>query len=217
MDTVSMLEIKARPGNAVRLMHIQEVVGRVVTLLNDADRELGNTQEAAKSSIARAASILMAEIGPSAAMPARGEGVAPLLPWQASRVREYIERNIAQAIRVSDLSAARVPDRGPLLASVQAEFRSYSACLCATPPGRARLAAHDRKQHALESDRAEVRFQRSGALVQAVQKAHGRHACSLAPRANVTVLSVLKVDAPIRVPRVWRGVGLAAGPLRRIL
>ena len=53
MDTVSMLEIKARPGNAVRLMHIQEVVGRVVTLLNDADRELGQTQEAAKSSIAR--------------------------------------------------------------------------------------------------------------------------------------------------------------------
>ena len=105
MDTVSMLEIKARPGNAVRLMHIREVVGRVVTLLNDADRELGQTQEAAKSSIARAASILMAEIGHSAALPARCEGVAPLLPWQASRVREYIERNIAQGIRVSDLSA----------------------------------------------------------------------------------------------------------------
>src|SRR5579862_433952 len=33
------------------------------------------------------------------------EGAAALLPWQASRVREYIERNIAQAIRVSDLSA----------------------------------------------------------------------------------------------------------------
>jgi AraC family transcriptional regulator len=105
VDTDSMLEIKARPGNPVRLMHIQEVVGRVVTLLNDADRELGQSEEAAKSSIARAASILMAEIGHSAAMPARCEGVAPLLPWQASRVREYIERNIAQAIRVSDLSA----------------------------------------------------------------------------------------------------------------
>ena len=104
MDTVSMLEIKARPGNAVRLMHIQEVVGRVVTLLNDADRELGQTQEAAKSSIARAASILMAEIGRSVALPAPGEGVARLLPWQASRVREYIEINLAQPIKVSDLS-----------------------------------------------------------------------------------------------------------------
>jgi AraC family transcriptional regulator len=105
VDTVSMLEIKARPGNAVRLMHIQEVVGRVVTLLNDADRELGQTQEAAKSSIARAASILMAEIGRSVAPPAPGEGVARLLPWQASRVREYIEINLAQPIKVSDLSA----------------------------------------------------------------------------------------------------------------
>jgi AraC family transcriptional regulator len=104
VDTVSILEIKARPGNAVRLMYIQEVVGRVVTLLNDADRELGQTQEAAKSSIARAASILMAEIGRSAALPAPCEGVARLLPWQASRVREYIERNIAQPIKVSDLS-----------------------------------------------------------------------------------------------------------------
>jgi AraC family transcriptional regulator len=103
VDTV--LEIKARPGNSVRLMHIQEIVGRVVSLLNDADRELGQTQDAAKSSIARATSILMAEIGRSAALPARCEGVAPLLPWQASRVREYIERNIAQGIRVSDLSA----------------------------------------------------------------------------------------------------------------
>lgn len=105
MDTVSILEIKARPGNMVRLMHMREVVGRVVTLLNDADRELGQTQEAAKSSIARAASILMAEIGHSATMPVRCAGAAPLLPWQASRVREYIESNIARAIRVSDLSA----------------------------------------------------------------------------------------------------------------
>jgi len=105
VDTVSMLEIKARPGNGVPLMHIQEVVGRVVTLLNDADRELGQTQESAKSAIARATSILMAEIGHSAALPAPCKSAGALLPWQASRVREYIDRNIAQVIRVSDLSA----------------------------------------------------------------------------------------------------------------
>jgi AraC family transcriptional regulator len=105
VDTVSMLEIKAPTGSSVRLMHIREVVGRVVTLLRAADQELGQTQEAAKSSIARAASILMAEIGHCAAIPPRPEGIAPLLPWQASRVREHIERNIAEAIRVSDLSA----------------------------------------------------------------------------------------------------------------
>jgi AraC-like DNA-binding protein len=105
MDAVSMLEIKARPGNSVRLMHIREVVGRVVSLLEAADRELGQTQDAAKSSIARATSILMAEIGHTAQTLARSNGVAPLFPWQASRVREFIERNIGQAIRVSDLSA----------------------------------------------------------------------------------------------------------------
>jgi AraC family transcriptional regulator len=105
VDTVSMLEIKARPGNAVRLMHIREVVGQVVTLLKAADQELGQTQEAAKSSIARATSMLVAEIGPAELLLPRIEGAAPLLPWQASRVREYVERNLAQAIRVSDLSA----------------------------------------------------------------------------------------------------------------
>jgi AraC family transcriptional regulator len=104
MDTVSMLEIKSRPGNSVRLIQIREVVGRVVTLLQAADLELGQTQEVAKSSIARAASILTAEIGHSQTLP-RTDGGAPLLPWQASRVQEYIERNIAQAIRVSNLSA----------------------------------------------------------------------------------------------------------------
>jgi AraC family transcriptional regulator len=105
VDTVSMLEIKARPGSSVRLMHLQEVVGRVVTLLNDADRELGQTQEVAKSSIARAASILMEEIGPAAPLPARGKDAARLLPWQVRRVREYIETNLARALRVADLSA----------------------------------------------------------------------------------------------------------------
>ncbi len=105
MDTVSMLEIKAQPGNSVRVMHILEVVGRVVTLLQAANQELGQTQGTARSSIARAASILMAEIGPSAPALPRTDGVTALLPWQARRVQEYIEKNIAQVIRVSDLSA----------------------------------------------------------------------------------------------------------------
>ena len=86
-------------------MHIQEVVCRVVTLLEIADRELGQTQEAAKSAITHAASILIAEIGHSAPTRPRTARAGPLLRWQASRVQEYIDRNIAQAIRVSDLSA----------------------------------------------------------------------------------------------------------------
>ncbi len=105
MDTVSILEIKARPGNLVRMMHLREVVGRVVTLLQAADQELGQTQEAAKSSIARATSLLMTEIGHSDVVLPRADGTAPLLPWQAARVRDYIERNLSQGIRVANLSA----------------------------------------------------------------------------------------------------------------
>jgi len=86
-------------------MQIQEVIGRVVTLLETADRELGQTQEVAKTAITRAASILMAEIGHPTRRRPRAGGAPPLLRWQASRVQEYIETNIAQPIRVSDLSA----------------------------------------------------------------------------------------------------------------
>ena len=86
-------------------MQIQEVIGRVVTLLETADRELGQTQEVAKTAITRAASILMAEIGHSTRRRPHAGGATPLLRWQAGRVQEYIETNIAQPIRVSDLSA----------------------------------------------------------------------------------------------------------------
>jgi len=101
-------------------IHIQEVVCRVVTLLEVADRELGQTQEAAKTAITHAASILIAEIGHSAPTRPRTAGAGPLLRWQASRVQEYIERNIAQAIRVSDLSA--------LVSRTEAHFSPGSSC-----------------------------------------------------------------------------------------
>jgi AraC family transcriptional regulator len=104
VDTVSMLEIKIPSAHSVRLVRIREVVGRVLTLLATAERQLGQTQEAAKFSIARASSILLAEIGHSAATPRR-EGVAALLTWQARRVRDHIEQHIGEPIRVCDLSA----------------------------------------------------------------------------------------------------------------
>jgi transcriptional regulator GlxA family with amidase domain len=99
-----MLEIKGPPAHSVRLVNIREVVGRVLTLLAAAERELGQAQEVAKSSIARASSILVAEIGHSAATPRR-EGTSALLPWQARRVQDHIERHIGEPIRVCDLSA----------------------------------------------------------------------------------------------------------------
>lgn len=88
------------PVNTLSLTQIS----RAVALLEAADRELGQTQEAARSSIARAASILLAEIG----HPARPSCIrrnAALLPWQERRVTDYIEEHLGSPIRVSDLGA----------------------------------------------------------------------------------------------------------------
>jgi AraC family transcriptional regulator len=104
LDSVSMTQIKVGTGSSVRLVRMQEVVGRAVALLEAAGRDLGQTQEAARSSIARAASILLAGIGhPAQLSPARG-GTAALLSWQSRRVLDYIEEHLGTPIRVSDLS-----------------------------------------------------------------------------------------------------------------
>jgi AraC family transcriptional regulator len=105
VDIVSMTQIKVGTGRSVRLVHMQEVVGRAVALLEAADRELGQAQEAARFSIARAASILLAGIGhPAHTSSPRGDAAA-LLPWQSRRVLDYIEEHLSTPIRVSDLSA----------------------------------------------------------------------------------------------------------------
>jgi AraC family transcriptional regulator len=105
VDIVSMTEIKVGTGRAVRLVHVQEVVGRAVALLEAADRELGQTQEAARSSIARATSILLAGIGQPAQMSSPRGDAAALLRWQSRRVLDYIQEHLGTPIRVSDLSA----------------------------------------------------------------------------------------------------------------
>jgi AraC family transcriptional regulator len=101
VDSVSLTQIKVGTGPSVRL---QEVVGRAVALLEAAGRELGQTQEAARSSIARAASILRAGIGHPAPPGSPRGGIAALLPWQSRRVLDYIEEHLGTPIRVSDLS-----------------------------------------------------------------------------------------------------------------
>ena len=105
MDIVSMTQIKVGAGRSVRLVQMQEVVGRAVALLKAADRQLGQTQEAARSSIARAASILLAGIGHPAQIRRPQEGAGTLLPRQSRRVLDYIEEHLGTPIRVSDLSA----------------------------------------------------------------------------------------------------------------
>ena len=104
MDIVTLTQIKVGTGPSVRLVRMQEVVGRAVALLEAAGRELGQTQEAARSSIARAASILRAGIGHPAQLSSPRGGTAALLAWQSRRVLDYIEEHLGTPIRVSDLS-----------------------------------------------------------------------------------------------------------------
>lgn len=104
MDPASMTQISAGFGRSVRLIHMQEVVGRAVALLEAADRQLGQTQEAARSSIARAASILLAGISEPAQASSPGGDAGALLPWQSRRILDYIEEHLGKPIRVSELS-----------------------------------------------------------------------------------------------------------------
>jgi AraC family transcriptional regulator len=105
LEVVSTTQLKVGTGRSVRLVHMREMVGRAVALLEAADRELGQTQEAARSSIARAASILLAQVGHPGQMSSPRGGAAALLPWQSRRVLNYIEEHLGTPLRVSDLSA----------------------------------------------------------------------------------------------------------------
>ena len=96
-DTSIRFELVSNGGDQMRA-----VFARVVNLLMGATRELEHSQEAAKSSIHRAASLLQAQMrfegterqGPSQA----------LLAWQMRLVESYIQEHIDQQILVANLS-----------------------------------------------------------------------------------------------------------------
>ena len=87
------------------MIQMREVVGRALALLEAANRQLAPSQLAARSAIARAASILQAGIGHSTPLGGSTDNTGSLLPWQARRVQEYIEENLDKSITVRDLSA----------------------------------------------------------------------------------------------------------------
>lgn len=100
-----MTQIKSCAEPAECHVQMREVVGRALVLLEAADRQLGPAQLAARSSIARAASILQAGIGHPTHANSSVDNTGSLLPWQARRVQEYIEEHLDKSITVSDLSA----------------------------------------------------------------------------------------------------------------
>jgi AraC-like DNA-binding protein len=79
---------------------LRAVFARVVTLLMSATHELDHSQEAARTSIHRAASLLQAQMRYASAE----RQDQALLAWQMRRVESYIEEHIERQIRVADLS-----------------------------------------------------------------------------------------------------------------
>jgi AraC family transcriptional regulator len=79
---------------------LRAVFARVVTLLMSATHELDHSQEAARTSIHRAASLLQAQLRYASAE----RQDQALLAWQMRRVESHIDEHIEQQIRVADLS-----------------------------------------------------------------------------------------------------------------
>jgi AraC family transcriptional regulator len=95
--TTIRFELVSKGGGQMRA-----VFARVVNLLMSASQELEHSQEAAKSSIHRAASLLQAQMRYDGAE--RQDPSQALLAWQMRLVESYIEEHIDQQILVANLS-----------------------------------------------------------------------------------------------------------------
>jgi AraC family transcriptional regulator len=95
--TTIRFELVSKSGEQMRA-----VFTRVVTLLMSASHELEHSQEAAKTSIHRATSLLQAQMRYDGAE--RQDPSQALLAWQMRRVESYIEEHLDQQILVANLS-----------------------------------------------------------------------------------------------------------------
>jgi AraC-like DNA-binding protein len=82
----------------------REWVRPVLTLLDEAARQLEPGEVVAQGAILKAAALLRQQIasGPEQERPQEGGG---LLAWQARKVRDYVEGHITQKVHVADLCA----------------------------------------------------------------------------------------------------------------
>jgi AraC-like DNA-binding protein len=99
MDGGTTTQFELVSGSGERL---RAVFARVVDLLQSASRELEHSQEAAKTSMNQAASLLQAQMRYDSTE--RQDPSRALLAWQMRRVEGYIEEHIDRQIRVADLS-----------------------------------------------------------------------------------------------------------------
>jgi AraC family transcriptional regulator len=96
--------VSAQPSGGSHFSEIQALVSSVVTLLDTAKLEIDENREAAKATLGRASLLLRVEIERRPVTQNRAQGRS-LLPWQARRVREYIETHFGTRILISNLSA----------------------------------------------------------------------------------------------------------------
>jgi AraC family transcriptional regulator len=95
--TTIRFELVSKSGEQMRA-----VFARVVNLLMSASSELEHSQEAAKTSIHRAASLLQAQMRYDGAE--RQDPSQALLAWQMRLVERYIEEHLDEQILVANLS-----------------------------------------------------------------------------------------------------------------
>jgi AraC family transcriptional regulator len=117
--TTIRFELVSKGGEQMRA-----VFARVVNLLMSASRELEHSQEAAKTSIHRAASLLQAQMRCDGTE--RQDPSQALLAWQMRLVESYIEEHLDQQILVANLSE--------LLDLSEAHFSRAFRLACGEPP-----------------------------------------------------------------------------------
>jgi AraC-like DNA-binding protein len=117
--TTIRFELVSKSGEQMRA-----VFARVVNLLMSASSELEHSQEAAKSSIHRAASLLQAQMRYDGAE--RQDPSQALLAWQMRLVERYIEEHLDQQILVANLSE--------LIHLSEAHFSRAFRLACGEPP-----------------------------------------------------------------------------------
>jgi AraC family transcriptional regulator len=81
-----------------------ELASSIISLLQDASREVETDREAAKTFIAKASSLLRFQVERREAPPAdpRSGGLAP---WKIRRLRDYIDQHLSRSVSVAELSA----------------------------------------------------------------------------------------------------------------
>jgi AraC family transcriptional regulator len=82
---------------------LRDLASSVLSLLQNATTAVERDREAAKIFIAKASTLLQVEVARSDA-PEVNAASGGLAPWKIRRLKAYIEENLAQPIRVTDLS-----------------------------------------------------------------------------------------------------------------